>query len=152
MRNNKIRYTLSKYKSRHTALYNRLERARKKAALAAAEFQRILDRDKWSYERKMIARINGIRLRLFPELHNRVGYYFHVQPAILSDAAGFNRYIRDRETDIEYDNSWAVGDLLDLLHYRAKTEPKVAKYLSLLRDLENAVRCRQLPYAIYKIR
>ena len=151
---NKIRYTLGKYKNkiRYTALSKQHERLRKKAALAAVETQRLMDRDKWSYERKLIARIDGIRLRLFPESHNGIKYCVYVRSAVLSDATWFNWYIDDREMCLDCDNSWAVGDLLDLLYYRAKTEPKVAKYINLLLNLENEAPFWQLPHYIYRIR
>ena len=149
MRKNKIRYTLRKKKNPYTALSNRLERLRKKAARAAVQTQRVLDRDKWSYERKLIARINGIRLRLFPRSNKGVGYYYlYVQSSILSNAAGFNWYIRNRETDLEY---YGITGLRDLLHDRAKTERNAALYLNFVLDLENEVTCGELPDYIYNI-
>ena len=156
MSKNKMRYTLGKYlrknKIRYTDSSNKLERLRKKAALAAVQTQRVMDRDRWSYERRAIAKINSIRLRLFPELHklhNAIGYSVNVKPAVLSDAAMFNWYISDREIYLEY---WGITDTLDLLHYRAKTEPKAALYLNLLRDIERGVTCGELPEYIYKVR
>ena len=139
MRKNKIRYT---------ALSNRLERLRKKAARAAVQVQRVLDRDRWSYERKMIARINSIRLRLFPKLHKGITYRIYVQSSILSNAVGFNWYILDRETDLEY---YGRTGFRDLLHDRAKTERNAALYLNFVLDLENEVTCGELPDYIYNI-
>ena len=148
MRNNKIRYTLRKKKNQYTILSNRLERLRKKAARASVQFQRVLDRDRWSYERKVIARINGIKLRLFPRSNKGTGYYLYVQSSVLSNAAGFNWYIRDRETDLEY---YGITGLRDLLHDRAKTERNAALYLKFLQELKNEVTCGELPDYIYNI-